>query len=433
MRLVIFSPASERSAIGRVVALVTRALAGQGHTIVIVRTEDASWIDSPTHVYPCEMVSWTNTDRVGAAVRSADGVIHHIGNSFDFHCGSLAWLPRTRGLVCLHDFFLGHLFWGWAVDRRAEAEEILRRWYGLDIAERYFAAATPETFIEATRETAPMTEWVASIADGVLTHSAWDIDRVLDVCPGPVSVVALAYDAPGRVAREPRADGGSRRLTIMTFGHINPNKRAESVIRAIGGSARLRAETEYWVVGRIEPDMRAHLTSVASELQVRFTIAGEVDDATLQSFIARADVVCCLRVPALEAASASAIEAMMYAKPVIVADTGFYLELPADCVLRIDHKDEQRQIGLVLERVLDDEAGCRAIGARAERWARATFTAENYAARMVSACEAVRRARPILDDVRWFADRLAEWGAELPELKEPLLLEPLRLIAESAQ
>jgi len=431
MRLVIFSPASERSAIGRVVALASRVLADLGHDIVIVRTEDVSWLPSETHAYPGEVVPWNDTERVESHLRCADGVVHHVGNNFEFHCGSLEWLPRTRGLVCLHDFFLGHLFWAWAQNRRDEAHAILHRWYGSDIADRYFAFTTPDAFIEGTHREAPMAEWVVAMADGVLTHSGWDVDRVLHACPGPVSVAALAYDAPGLRIVGASSAGSSNRRTIVTFGQINPNKRAESVVRAIAASERLRASVEYWVVGRIEPDMSSFLTALAAQLDVRLMITGEVEDATLQSLIARADVVCCLRLPALEAASASAIEAMLYGKPVVVADTGFYRDLPGDCVLRIDPADEQQQIRIALERMVDDEGERRAIGVRAQTWARGTFTAENYAAGMLSACEAIRRARPILADMRWFADTLADWGAQQPEMAEPWLLEPLNLIVES--
>ena len=122
---------------------------------------------------------------------------------------------------------------------------------------------------------------------------------------------------------------------------------------------------------------------------------------------------------------------MLYGKPVVVADTGFYRDLPGDCVLRIDPADEQQQIRIALERMVDDEGERRAIGVRAQTWARGTFTAENYAAGMLSACEAIRRARPILADMRWFADTLADWGAQQPEMAEPWLLGPLNLIVES--
>jgi glycosyltransferase involved in cell wall biosynthesis len=431
MRIVIFSPVSERSAIGRVAALVAPVLVASGHRLSIVAIE-ASPFDK-AHAYPCEIVSWTDRARVEQQLCDADATAFHIGNSFDFHCGALDWLPRAGGLVCLHDFFLGHLFWGWAQDRRDLARRILCRWYGTAIADRYFTFATPDAFIEGTHRDAPMLEWVASMADGVLTHSGWAIERVLQSCAGPVSVTPLAYDAPGlRSGREPQTDTG-RPLTVMTFGQINPNKRVASVVRAIAASSRLRAHVEYVVVGRIEADLSSRLAALASRLNVRLVITGEVDDATLQSLSARADVICCIRWPALEAASASAIEAMLYGKPAIVADTAFYRDLPDDCVLKVDPADEHRQIQAALGRMLDDVRERRAIGQRAATWARATFTAENYAEAMIAACDAVRRSKPALAAVRWCAHTLAEWGAEAPELGHPLLLEPLELIAASSR
>src|SRR3712207_9006373 len=43
--------------------------------------------------------------------------------------GGVRWLADFPGLVCLHDFFLGHLFYGWAQTDRPQAEAILQCWY----------------------------------------------------------------------------------------------------------------------------------------------------------------------------------------------------------------------------------------------------------------------------------------------------------------
>ena len=127
MKLAVFSPAAKRSAIGRVVALVTRVLCAEGHQVTIVRTEDIPYVDSSRHDFPCEVVAWTSRSDVEQVLRLADAIVHHIGNSYEFHRGALQWLPETGGLVCLHDFFLGHLFWAWSEGRREDARRVLRR------------------------------------------------------------------------------------------------------------------------------------------------------------------------------------------------------------------------------------------------------------------------------------------------------------------
>ena len=118
------------------------------------------------------------------------------------------------------------------------------------------------------------------------------------------------------------------RFRVLTIGHVNTNKRAEAVIRAIGASSVLRERTVYRLVGAIRPEIADKLARLARETGVNITISGEVDDESMVDAIRQADVVSCLRWPALEAASASTIEALLYGKSTIVTDTGFYSEIP---------------------------------------------------------------------------------------------------------
>ncbi|QQR69798.1 MAG: glycosyltransferase [Alphaproteobacteria bacterium] len=432
MKLLIFTPACNTSAIGRMVRIIVNVLKEQGHTIGIVRSEDLSLLDSSMHDYGCEVMRWDELEKVDAATRAADMIVYQIGDNYHYHRGCLEWMPLVPGIVCLHDFFLGNLFWAWADGRCKIAEEILKSLYGPNIAAAYFRFGSPTEFVESTRQTAPMTEWIAAQATGVITHSGWDAQRVLESCPGPVEVVPLPYRGShdaigGQTHPTPRF----AEFQVLTFGHINPNKRAESVIRALGISQSLRHKSSYHLVGVIAPDVSARLRGLAASLKVPLRISGEVNEATLMQAIDEADVVCCLRLPALEAASASTIEAMLYAKPVVVMDVGFYQSLPDDCVKKINPKSEVLELQRTLEVLYESPQERRAMGRRAAQWAAATFDPVSYADRLVAMGQETARLNPALQATRGFTSTLARWGAPdhfpLDDTLDPLKIFELRI------
>jgi len=429
VKLVIFSPATRTSAIGRSTSLVTNALKKSGHTVVVVRSEDTSLLNAEAHDFGVELVPWTKSKQVAQLVRNADSLVYQIGDNFAYHKGCLEWLPHAPGVVCLHDFFLGNLFSGWAQDHMVEALATLRAWYGEDAATAYFGHSATEDFIDATHGVAPLTEWICSMGYGVITHSSWSIQRVLDSCPGPVEVVALAYDAPSAEMLKITASrkDACETFNVLTVGHVNPNKRAESVIRAIGESAVLRSSTTYRLVGNIPADVSGRLASLAKNLQVKLVISGEADAVTLQKAISEAHVVCCLRWPSLEAASASAIEAMLYGKPVIVTDTGFYAELPDACVRKIRPEHEISDLQQALESLHGNESARLALGAQAAEWAAATFRADNYAARLIKVSLATQDAAPMLKATQALAGILRQWEASPSLMTSSDLTEPLRV------
>lgn len=230
----------------------------------------------------------------------------------------------------------------------AQADASLRAWYGNAAAASYFCHPNSDAFIAGTCDTAPMTEWIGAMALGVIMHSNWAVERLQNACPGAMYVVPLPYDAPAL----PRTRGTLDPLNfrVLTVGHVNPNKRVPSVIAAIGNSPELCAHAVYrLVVGSIHCATVLGLSSQARNCQVKLVISDRLDDAALATAIDQADVIACLRWPSLEAASASAIEAMLYGKPVIVTDVNFYSEIPEDCVIKIDPADEVPALQRALE------------------------------------------------------------------------------------
>jgi glycosyltransferase involved in cell wall biosynthesis len=425
MKVVMFTPGLKASAIGRMATLVVHAMRIDGHDVTVVRCEQQDLLGHAAHDFGGEVLPWTDRGRVGAAVAAADSVVYQVGDNYEFHAGCLDWLERAPGIVCLHDFFLGHLFWAWAHHHPARADAVLKSWYGEAVAATYFKHPDSAAFIEATAETAPMTEWIGAMASGVVTHSNWGAQRLCRACPGPVHVVPLPYNAPSGGSDETFAD--SRNFRVLTIGHVNPNKRVGSVIRAIGNSPELRDHTVYRLVGHVQTETVVALSALARNYQVNLVISDELDNAALVNAIDQADVVTCLRWPSLEAASASAIEAMLYGKPVIVTDAHFYSELPDDCVLKIDPNDEIASLQRALEQLFHSPELRRTLGARAQAWARETFCADRYANRLVQMAADVSRARPALAAINQLAQTLGRWGATSNLLGEPHTREPLRL------
>ncbi|QGW80722.1 glycosyltransferase family 4 protein [Variovorax paradoxus] len=436
MKFVFFSPMATNSAIGRVTVLIVRALMAQGDSAVVVRTEHEQRLDKPAHACDTELIDWTQTAAVEAAISSADALIYQIGNNYSFHCGGLHWLATHPGIVCLHDFMVTHLFAEWAEGRRAEAEAILADWYGEELAEAFYKANTAESFIEMATQSCPMTEWICSMALAVVSHSHWGMARVAQSCAGPLRVVPLPYDAPSctsamSLAASPPPQ--KSRVNILTVGHVNPNKRVDSVIRAIGSSALLRDTVSYRLCGLIGPQVEQSLSRLARDLGVQLVISGEADDAALQQAMNEADIACCLRWPSLEAASATTIEGLLYGKAVIVMDAAFYSELPDDCVRKISPFNEVAELTEVLEELCGNAATRQAMAHRGQVWAEHTFSAPNYARELANLSVSAAAAQPVLSMVGTLVSTLDRWGASPALMMSDEIADALQLFQGHGQ
>lgn len=425
MRLMFFVPGLRRSAIGRAANLVARELLRQGHELTVVRCEEEGLFDEPAHDFSCPTLPWTDYEKVAKLSKAADLIIYHIGNNYPYHKGCLEWLPIAPGLICLHDNFLGHLFWSYAdATGREAANRILTRLYGVHVSERFFHHSDGASFLEFAVECAPMTEWVSEMASGVIVHSSGAMHRLTMACGGPVEVVPLPYDAPVLERGSQSASdqlANEERALILTIGHVNPNKRHASVIEAIGASPVLRDAVVFCAVGPSTAEEAEKLHRLAERLHVKLVMTGEVDDLRLAELIGRADVMCCLRWPSLEAASASTIEAMLYGKAVVVTNTGFYRDLPDNCVVKVSPERELVELREALERLVVDPAGARRLGLAAQLHARGAFRADHYADGIVSMKSAIDQVRHVAFVAEEIASTMKRWGAS----GEPSLIEPV--------
>lgn len=428
MKILFFTPALISSAIGRVSSLVVHQLLKMGHDVVVVRAEDPLFFKNPIHPFSCKVVLWNKKEKIRHLAAKSDLVVYQIGDHCPYHRGCLEWLPVLPGIVSMHDIFVGNLFWGWSGEiGRAQAIEQVCSLYGTEVAQRFFEHDNIVSFIAYASEAAPMTEWIASMASAVIVHSSWAINRIVSTCIGPVEVVPLPYDAPYLEVTEGIEKAADGRVIALTIGQVNYNKRYTSIIKAIGMNPLLRARLTYRIVGAINPVMEKDLQTLADELDVSIVITGAVDNQTLADEIQRADVMCCLRWPALEAASASTIEAMLYSKPAIVINTGFYRDLPDSCVVKISIEPEVIELQRALLRLVNSPDERLAIGKRAAQYARETFRADQYAERLVAMKQRIDRSNIVSDAARIFSDQLNYWGFKGdPKIIAPIIT-PLTL------
>ncbi len=376
MKIAWVTPFNTRSAIARVSAVVTAELVARGHEVTIVRSEFNP--DATTALKTkLPMLDWRGCipEQVEA---QHDAVVAQIGDNHDFHAGAVDFIERTLCLGIFHDFCIYHLFQHWVHhngrDERVRLREIDRlHGKGAGEAARPLFAAGVDLATIGRR--LPMTDWLSRRCGAAFAHANFYRPMLEEACPGPVGMAYLTQE-PRAVPALPQRSG---EIVVTTIGWINANKCADTIIRAIAGSPALKAACRYRIVGPIAESERQRLAGLAAaEGFAALDILGEVDEATLDAELARADIFCCLRRPALEGASASAIEALMAGRPTIVADAGFYAELPAEHVAKVPADAPVEAVRAALESLAADEPRRRAMGAAASRWAQDAFSRTRY-------------------------------------------------------
>jgi glycosyltransferase involved in cell wall biosynthesis len=396
MKIAWVTPFGSRSAIARVSAAATQVLSERGHAVTIVRSERDASDRGPTCPTRC-VVSWWHELSARDLDAKNDAIVLNFGDQYFLHAGVLAYIDTAPCLGIFHDFYLYNFFHQWvAVNGLGEGvhQRDVRLTYGESAIAVANRAWRNEAEVHEIAEALPMTEWLAGRCGAALAHSRFYVDRLSKSCPGPVSMAPLCFDAR-RIASPTRRAGDE--VVVTTIGILNQNKCADAIIAAIAGSPMLKERCRYRLVGMISLAEKTRLSALCKEVGYsRVDFLGEVDDATLTAELERADILSCLRKPILEGASASAIEGMKSGRPIIVADAGFYSDLPDDLVFKVPRSVEVQAVAEVLERLVSSATLRLETGVKANEWATKTFTADIYATAVESLVARFIDAKPLL-------------------------------------
>ena len=419
MKIVWVTPFNQRSAIGRVSVTVTEALSAKNHEVLIVRSEHNRADVAPAYVTSLPTVWWHDINPTDLELQN-DVVVLNFGDNYQFHAGTMVFAEAFDCLGIFHDFYVYNFFNRCLVynnlsEKRHQQE--IRRIYGDDTLVLSALAWQDKAAAEQIAKCFPMTEWLGRRCGAALAHSNFYVRRLENSCPGPVAVAPLCFEGRDVALLPNRAHD---HVTVSTIGIINPNKCVDTLIKAIGSSPALLEKCRYRLVGAITDVETARLRALCKDVGFNnLEIIGEVSTSALVSELERADIISCLRRPVLEGASASAIEGMKSGRPIIVADAGFYSELPDDLVFKVPSSVDVASLTDVLQRLVSNEPLRRETGEKARDWARTRFTSENYLSVLESLMSKFIDARPLLAVGKRLGRQMAELGlhSDDPEIQ----------------
>lgn len=304
-----------------------------------------------------------------------DAVIGHLGNS-PHHGAIYDTLLRYPGIVVLHDGTLHHFF----VDRtlhRGDAPSYLREMAyahgeaGYDAAVLVVRGAGIFPFYEF-----PLIRRAVDRARGVIVHSETVRQAVLKARPeARVQVIdhfAFLPDPPAKTGEVMRRELGlpGDAFVVASFGQVAPGKRGEIALRGFAQFATNAPYARFIWVGDLteEYDLRPEVEQLGLKGKVIFT--GRVPADDLPNYLAMCDIAVNLRFPTTGEASGAVMRLLAHGKPTLVSNVGWFAELPAEVVVKVDvGSGESEAVAAWLTRLATDPALCSRTGAAAREFA----------------------------------------------------------------
>ena len=317
--------------------------------------------------------------------------IYHFGNDARFHAGIFRIARRIPGIAVLHDTRLHHFIYELYREQRWSGYlELARAIYGADglARARSIVAAQGRTIDDAVAEM-PFLEAVTDRAAAVICHSEEARRDVASRSSIPTAVLPLPFASLSGVGEVPRQ--WQPKWRFVMFGYVNPNRRLDSVLRALG-SVKGEMDFQFDIYGTLWD--RSHVDKLIAEcgLSGRVTVHGFVSERQLDEAIGQSHLAFNLRHPTMGEASGGILRSWAMGTPALVTDGGWYASLPADIAPRIPAQDDVAGIALTLRQLVGDPGAFKAIGLAAQAYCRDKHGPEIYAEKLEAVLEGTHEA-----------------------------------------
>ena len=343
---------------------------------------------------------------------SFDAVVYHMGNDHRYHSGIFDALMQHPGIVVLHDYALQDFFLGLARERGnpdlylKEVEFAYGKELRSEAAEAFLRGAVPA--IVNRPIDFPLNERIVKNAEAVIVHSEWARKRLHAFAP-EIPIVHI----PHLIHTEDPVQLSTNEVTqISSFGLITPGKGIELALRAL---SRLRHthRFKYSLVGDPNSFFDVQQLIRLYQMDELVEVTGHVELDEFKERMRKTDIALNLRERTVGETSGCLCRLMSAGICSVVADVGWYGDLPDDCVVKVP-LDSTTEALLVayLERLIEDRHLRQRIGENARRYVTAKHAIEIVAESYLDFIRETVERRPRKELIASLSNDLAQLGVK---------------------
>jgi hypothetical protein len=368
-------------------------------------TQQDLWSPFPSVAEPVHQLN--ESAEAFGKLQCTDLSFYNIGNNHEFHSHIWKTSRAVPGVVVLHDTQLQGFFAEYYLEVIREPlnwVREMRRHHGRAGGWAAEGCLNGQCGLASIAARFPLTGLAVQDALGVMVHTP-EAERDLRSLPCPVAYAPLPYGVTEGPERERWSSIRNRTAAppwkLAIFGFLGKNRRIRSVLEALAGLAeknQFRLEICGASAGMedITQLIRSYgLADVA-------TWRGFVTD--FDGFLADADLAINLRYPTMGGASGSQLCIWDHALPSLVTRSGWYANLPADCVRHVEPDHEIEHLRAILREFLDDPVPFRQAGRRGRAFLERHHQPAQYVSTLLALAQEAREYEPRAAAIR-LADR----------------------------
>ncbi len=424
LKIAWFSPFSKKSSIGKYSQIILEQLRHfcELH-LFICNPETADILTTSVDAY-------FYRDDLAPVLAKYDLCIYNMGDYLPFHQKIYEISQQHPGIIILHDYVMHNFLAGYYLHTKKQPEfyvQTMKNIYGEkgEQITRDFLAGKLDTPLWEISQMInyPLFEPIITGAFGVIVHSNFLKEKVSNYSNVPVETIYFPahYKSDLELSTADKADIKTElgidkeTLILLTFGHINPNKNILEILEVLGENKNIFSNYQYFFIGATEnlsyyEDIKTLINNYQIAANIKFL--GYQSDIVLQNYLEISDILINLRNPAMEGASGSLLQQLYAGKPIIVSNTGFYQEIPDDCILKTSITKEEQKEDLIsaLKLLFQNPEYRQKLGTNAQNFAKITFTTESYCQNFMTFVESILTIKPQLDLIDRVSQELKQMG-----------------------
>ncbi|HCR86382.1 MAG TPA: hypothetical protein DIV86_06860 [Alphaproteobacteria bacterium] len=403
LKIAWFTPFCSKSAIGAYSNIICTELSKYAEVSVFVNSDELKGdviIDSDNIVeyYSPDEVETINLSRF-------DRVIYNLGNNYKYHGTIFDISQRISGIIILHDINMHHFFHGYFIEKYGSLDyykHLVENFYGNCIDDYNQNRVNEDSFWDSEHAVAKgLNPPAIKNALGIIVHSKYHEKILKDIKTAPVNVIHFpsVKEIVEKQQKQVKSNFNSTRVTILTTGHVNSNKKVDFVINAFLQSKILRNKAQYLILGEYNEESGYYLSLKKliedNKLQSRIKFLGRKDDEDFFSYLFGTDIYANFRYPNFEGSSWSLLEQLTIGKPILAFNTGCYEEIPEDVIHKIDGYDVEKLVEKLEELVLDAEKR-KSSEKKAKEFAEEFFSTKKYVNTLLGFISEVNNFEPLV-------------------------------------